>query len=92
MTTVALIHGAVDVGWYWHVVDADRGERGHDVVAPDLPRDDDSAELSEYADTVIQALGERPNLVLVAQSLGSSMTTRSPFSIRTFPRSWCSRP
>jgi pimeloyl-ACP methyl ester carboxylesterase len=70
MTSFALIHGAGDVGWYWHLVEAELGERGHDVVAPDLPCDDDSAGLSEYADTVIEAIGERTDLVVVAQSLG----------------------
>jgi pimeloyl-ACP methyl ester carboxylesterase len=43
--------------------------RGHDVVAPDLPCDDDSAGLTEYADVVVDAIGDRTNLVLVAQSL-----------------------
>jgi pimeloyl-ACP methyl ester carboxylesterase len=70
MATFALIHGAGDVGWYWHLVEAELEERGHDVVAPDLPCDDDSAGLSEYADTVIEAIGERTDLVVVAQSLG----------------------
>lgn len=70
MTTFALIHGAGDVGWYWHLVEAELGGRGHDVVAPDLPCDDDAAGLSEYADTVIEAIGERTDLVVVAQSLG----------------------
>jgi pimeloyl-ACP methyl ester carboxylesterase len=66
----ALIHGAGDVGWYWHLVAAELQERGHDVVAPDLPCDDDSAGWSEYADTVIEAIGDRTDLVVVAQSLG----------------------
>jgi len=70
MATFALIHGAGDVGWYWLLVEAELVERSHDVVAPDLPCDDDSAGLSEYADTVIEAIGERTNLVVVAQSLG----------------------
>jgi pimeloyl-ACP methyl ester carboxylesterase len=70
MATFALIHGAGDVGWYWHLVQAELGERGHDAVAPDLPCDDDSAGLSEYADTVIEAIGERTDLVVVAQSFG----------------------
>jgi pimeloyl-ACP methyl ester carboxylesterase len=70
MATFALIHGAGDVGWYWHLVEAELGERGHDTVAPDLPCDDDSAGLSEYADTVIEAIGERTDLVVVAQSAG----------------------
>src|SRR6266540_2618959 len=32
MATYVLIHGAGDVGWYWHLVDAELRERGHDVV------------------------------------------------------------
>ena len=43
---------------------------GHEVVAPDLPCDDDSAGLAEYADAVVEAIGDRTDgLVLVAQSL-----------------------
>jgi pimeloyl-ACP methyl ester carboxylesterase len=70
MTTYVLIHGAGDVGWYWHLVEAELRSRGHDVVAPDLPCNDDSAGLSEYADAVVQAIGDRTDLVVVAQSLG----------------------
>jgi pimeloyl-ACP methyl ester carboxylesterase len=68
MATFVLIHGAGDVGWYWHLVAAELRERGHDVVAPDLPCDDDSAGLPEYADAVLDAIGDRPELVVVAQS------------------------
>jgi pimeloyl-ACP methyl ester carboxylesterase len=70
MATYVLIHGAGDVGWYWHLVEAELRARGHDVVAPDLPCDDDSAGPSEYADTVLDAIGDRTDLVVVAQSLG----------------------
>jgi pimeloyl-ACP methyl ester carboxylesterase len=70
MATYVLIHGAGDVGWYWHLVEAELRARGHDVVAPDLPCEDDSAGPSEYADTVLEAIGDRNDLVVVAQSLG----------------------
>ena len=70
LATFVLIHGAGDVGWYWHLVEAELRERGHDVVAPDLPCDDDSAGLSEYADTVVDAIADRADLVVVAQSIG----------------------
>ncbi len=70
MTAFVFIHGAGDVGWYWHLVAAELRERGHDTVAPDLPCDDDSAGLPEYADTVATAAGDRAGLVVVAQSLG----------------------
>jgi len=52
------------------LVEAELRERGHDAVAPDLPCDDDAAGLSEYADAVIEAIGERTDLVVVAQSSG----------------------
>jgi pimeloyl-ACP methyl ester carboxylesterase len=70
MATFALIHGGGDVGWYWHLVESELRRRGHDVVAPDLPCDDDSAGLPEYADTVVDAIGDRHDLVVVAQSYG----------------------
>jgi pimeloyl-ACP methyl ester carboxylesterase len=70
MATFVLIHGAGDVGWYWHLVEAELRERGHDVVAPDLPCEDDSAGLPEYAAAVVDAIGDRTDLVVVAQSLG----------------------
>lgn len=70
MTTYALIHGAGDVGWYWHLVVAELERRGHDVVAPDLPCDDESAGLVDYADTVVEEIGDRTNLIVVAQSFG----------------------
>jgi pimeloyl-ACP methyl ester carboxylesterase len=70
MVTYVLIHGAGDVGWYWHLVEAELRTRGHDVVAPELPCDDDSAGLPEYADVVIEGIGDRTDLVVVAQSLG----------------------
>ncbi len=70
MATFVLIHGAGDVGWYWHLVEAQLCERGHDVVAPDLPCDDDTAGLPEYADAVVGTIGDRTELIVVAQSFG----------------------
>jgi pimeloyl-ACP methyl ester carboxylesterase len=71
MAAYVLIHGAGDVGWYWHLVEAELRARGQDVVAPDLPCVDDSAGLSEYADAIIEAIGDKTDLVVVAQSLGA---------------------
>jgi pimeloyl-ACP methyl ester carboxylesterase len=70
MATYVLIHGASSDSWYWHLVAPLLRERGHDVVAPDLPCDDDAAGLAEYAATVISAIGDRTDLIVVAQSLG----------------------
>jgi len=41
-------------------------------VAPDLPIEDDSAGWAEYADAVVDAIGERTGVVLVAHSLGAT--------------------
>lgn len=70
MATYALIHGAGSDSWYWHLVVPELQRRGHDVVTMDLPCDDDSAGLAEYTDTVVDAIGDRTDVVLVAQSLG----------------------
>lgn len=70
MSTFVLIHGAGDVGWYWHLVAAELRARGHDAVAPDLPCDNDTAGLNEYADSVVEAVGDRNDLVVVGQSFG----------------------
>jgi SAM-dependent methyltransferase/pimeloyl-ACP methyl ester carboxylesterase len=70
LSTFVLIHGAGDVGWYWHRVEAELRGRGHDVVAPDLPGDDRSLELDDYADAVVAAVADRKDLVVVAQSFG----------------------
>jgi len=71
MSTFVLIHVAGDVGWYWHLVAAELRTRGHDVVAPDLPCEDDSAGLKEYADTVVEAVGDLTDLIVVGHSLGA---------------------
>jgi pimeloyl-ACP methyl ester carboxylesterase len=70
MATYALIHGASSDSWYWHLVAPMLHDRAHDVVAPDLPSDDDRCGFEEYADAVVAAIGDRSDVVLVAQSLG----------------------
>jgi pimeloyl-ACP methyl ester carboxylesterase len=71
VATYVLIHGGGDSAFYWHLLAPELRERGHDVVAMDLPCDDQSASLSDYVDTVLDAIGHRAELVLVAQSLGA---------------------
>ena len=69
VATYVLIHGAGSDSWYWHLVVPRLRALGHDVVAVDLPCDDDAAGLPEYAATVVDAIGDRRELILVAQSL-----------------------
>ncbi|HVV09921.1 alpha/beta hydrolase [Amycolatopsis sp.] len=70
MTTFALIPGAGGQAWYWHRLVPELTERGHEALAIELPAADDSAGLAEYADTVVDAIGDRSGVVLVAQSMG----------------------
>ena len=69
MATYVLIHGASSDSCDWHRVVPLLERLGHDVVAPDLPSDDDAAGLAEYADTVVDAIRDRRDLILVAQSM-----------------------
>jgi pimeloyl-ACP methyl ester carboxylesterase len=73
MATYALIHGAYDVGWYWHLVERELQSRGHRTVAPDLPIEDDDASLTDNARTVadaIAAIHDGGELIVVGQSWG----------------------
>jgi pimeloyl-ACP methyl ester carboxylesterase len=70
MSTYVLVHGAGSTSWYWHLVEPRLRALGHDVIAVDLPCDDDSAGFEEYADVVVDAIGARDDIVIVAQSLG----------------------
>ena len=70
LSTYGLIPGSGGRAWYWHRVTPLLAE--HEVVAVDLPADDDSADLTTYADTVCQALASVSGpLILVAQSMGA---------------------
>lgn len=72
MATYVLIHGAGGDSWYWHLVGPQLAARGHDVIAVDLPCDDDRAGLTEYADCVVDAAAAKAgrDVIVVAQSLG----------------------
>jgi pimeloyl-ACP methyl ester carboxylesterase len=68
--TFVLVPGAGGAAWYWHRVVAELERRGRTAIAVGLPTDDDSAGLAEYAEVVVEAIGDRRPVVLVAQSLG----------------------
>ena len=70
MATFALIHGGGGSAWDWHLVARELRERAHDPVAVDLPCEEPSAGWWTYADTVVEAIGERCDLVVVGHSLG----------------------
>lgn len=71
MSTFAFIHGAgVGGGWYWHLVEAELRSLGHTTVAPTLWTGDDTATLSDYADTVVNTIDPPEELFVVAHSFG----------------------
>ncbi len=70
MSTFVLIPGAGGTAWYWHRVAPLLREAGHEAIPVDLPGDDPTAGLPEYTRLVIDAIGGRDDVVLVAQSLG----------------------
>ncbi|MCS5480987.1 alpha/beta hydrolase [Corynebacterium sp. YIM 101645] len=70
MATFVLIHAAATDSSCWHLVSDAVRRRGHDVIAVDLPVDNDSADLSDYAATVLDAVGEYRDVVVVGHSFG----------------------
>ncbi|MEA5455961.1 alpha/beta hydrolase [Sinomonas sp. JGH33] len=84
MTHIVLVHGAFHGGWCWSEVAAGLTQRGHTVVAPDLPGSGDDrtpveeVTLESAVDRVIEALkaSDEPS-VLVAHSMGGIVTTQA---------------
>jgi hypothetical protein len=73
MATYALVHGGAHGGSCFDLLAAELRERGHVVVAPDLPIDDAAATLTDHAQVVVDAVdaaGDRDHVVVVAHSLG----------------------
>jgi surfactin synthase thioesterase subunit len=70
VSTFALIPGAGGSAWYWSRVVPLLEASGHTAIPVDLPGDDDAAGLPEYARLVVAAIGDRTDVVVVAQSLG----------------------
>jgi pimeloyl-ACP methyl ester carboxylesterase len=69
MATFGLIPGAGGDPWEWHRLVPELETLGHEAVAVRLPSGDDAAGWAEYADAVVEAIGDRRDVVLVAQSL-----------------------
>lgn len=70
MASYVLVPGAGGDPWVWHRVVPLLEHAGHEAIAVDLPGDDAHAGLPEYARFVVEAIGGRDDVVLVAQSLG----------------------
>jgi pimeloyl-ACP methyl ester carboxylesterase len=70
VTTFAIVHGGGDVGWSWHLVAQALEAKGHTAIAPDLPIEDESKDLTDWASTVVDALPSTSDVVVVGHSFG----------------------
>ena len=68
--TFVLIPGAGGSAWVWSRVARFLVQAGHEAIAVDLPGEDETAGLSRYTELVVDAIGSRSDVVLVAGSLG----------------------
>ena len=75
MATYVLIPGAASDPWYWHRVAPLLESAGHAVVTPALPCDDDAYGFADYVKVELDAIGDRRDLVVVAQSMGAYSAT-----------------
>ncbi|MEU4636690.1 alpha/beta hydrolase [Micromonospora chalcea] len=71
MTTFVLIHGGGGSAWDWHLLVPELAARGHDAVVPELPIGDRSAGFTDFRQAVIEAVGNRDDLVVVGHSYGA---------------------
>ena len=85
MATYALIPGGGGDPWEWHRLVPELEARGHEAMPVRLPAEDDTAGWSEYADVVVDALGERSDVIVVAESMGGFtapiVCTRRPVAL-----------
>lgn len=70
MATFVLIPGAGGHAGYWDLLVPELRQRGHQAIAVDIAQDDPALGLPEYARIVERAIGDRRDVILVAQSLG----------------------
>jgi pimeloyl-ACP methyl ester carboxylesterase len=70
MATFVLIHGGGGSAWDWHRLAPELTARGHDVVVPELPIEDSTAGFAQFTETIVDAIGDRRDLVVVGHSYG----------------------
>jgi pimeloyl-ACP methyl ester carboxylesterase len=69
MASFVLVPGAGGMAWYWHRVVPLIRAAEQEAIAVDLPGDDRHSGLGAYTDVVLGAIGDRSDVILVAQSL-----------------------
>ncbi|MBD2292541.1 alpha/beta hydrolase [Anabaena sphaerica FACHB-251] len=74
MSLFCLVHGAFQGAWSWDLLIPYLEGKGHKTLAVDLPIEDASASLSQFADVVIQALPKTDDdIVLVGHSMAGTV-------------------
>jgi pimeloyl-ACP methyl ester carboxylesterase len=85
MATYALVPGGGGDPWEWHRLVPELEARGHEALPIRLPAEDDTAGWAEYADAVVDSLGDRRDIVVVAESMGGftapMVCTRRPVDL-----------
>ncbi|MBD2164677.1 alpha/beta hydrolase [Calothrix membranacea FACHB-236] len=73
MSLFCLVHGAFQGAWCWDLLIPYLEAQGHKTIAMDLPIEDASASLSQFADVVLQALPKTDDdIVLVGHSMAGT--------------------
>jgi pimeloyl-ACP methyl ester carboxylesterase len=70
VSVFCLVHGAWHGAWVWERLAPELEVRGHHPVAVELPSDDVTKGLGDYARVVADALGDAEDVVLVGHSFG----------------------
>lgn len=74
MSLFCLVHGAFQGTWCWDLLIPYLEAQGHKTLAMDLPIDNASTTLSQFADVVIQALSKTDDdIVLVGHSMAGTI-------------------
>ncbi|MCW2920332.1 MAG: alpha/beta hydrolase [Thermoleophilia bacterium] len=70
MATFVLIHGGGSRGSTFDLLANELRSLGHEVLAPDLPIDEPTGDLSACARAVVELIGDRDGVVVVGHSFG----------------------
>ncbi|AKG24163.1 alpha/beta fold hydrolase [Calothrix sp. 336/3] len=74
MSLFCLVHGAFQGAWCWDLLIPYLEAQGHKTIAVDLPIEDASASLSQFADVVFQALPKTDDdIILVGHSMAGTV-------------------
>ncbi|WP_017652872.1 alpha/beta hydrolase [Fortiea contorta] len=74
MSLFCLVHGAFQGTWCWDLLIPYLEAQGHKIITMDLPIENPSATLSQFADVVIQALPKTDDdIILVGHSMAGTI-------------------